>query len=130
MQKLMKVPMRRRIGATVVAPDGEPAIVWCYTSRVDWLAEFDDDDPDDVAEIRALHLWRDGRLLEPIGEHESRDLEVLELHEIHRPGVRDCTKRNAHVWPAELTPDAECQRCALPYREFTACNRREGDRNE
>lgn len=123
MTALVKISMGKRIGATVLAPDGLEAIVWSYTSRVDQFAnldlDFEDpDDADEVAEIRTLHLWRDGRLLAPIGEYASRDLEVVSVHPIYQPGRRDCTKRNEHIWPDSLTPEAACSRCGLSYSEF------------
>jgi hypothetical protein len=34
------------------------------------------------------------------------------------PEERDC-ERFGHEWPTELTADAQCEVCGLPYAEFT-----------
>lgn len=108
--------MRRRDGALVTAPDGQPAQVWTYTGRP--LEEVDPLDEWETLLARepALWLWRHGALLEPIPEREARQLEVLELHPIHRDGARECTRRNHPEAEASATT---CPSCGLPIEALS-----------
>lgn len=115
---LAAVPMARRVGATVLH-DGRRWAVWSYGTVTVPVSP-----GSAMTTIRPVcRLWSDehGEVeLIDVDERKSRSLPVVDLHLIHRPGVAACTKRNEHTWPDALVPDAECQRCALPYREFTS----------
>ena len=102
---LSKVPMTKRIGCTVIAPDGLPALFWGVTER----RKYGDFAGSQVflGIVREAHLWRGGALLDPISEAESRRLPVAALHRVHEQD-RNCA-RKGH--PTAAPEAAECPDC-------------------
>lgn len=97
MTLLKDISPSKRYGALVIAPDGLPAHFHA---------------PGD-------YLVRDGQFLPVVPTAEARMLEVVSVHPIFEPGVRQCTRRDAHVWPAELDAHAGCELCGLPYTDWS-----------
>jgi hypothetical protein len=89
---LKDLHMDARIGATVVAPDGQLAAVWCYTST------------------HELWLWRDGALLPPVDEKASRQLELVGAARPYSRGAAACSRANHPDAPVGAT---RCPTCGI-----------------